>query len=853
MSTVSTQGTRSLVTRFNERTAEDVERVIESVKNSIAPVWPLRDFVAVNPYGGLADQKFLDARARLQALSDCETLMPVAYYQVRFKAGHFGLGELGQAIDEMVEDRIPGAESLNANAIFKLLECEQSQGAKRSEAAERLRLTSELYDRFTGANWTTTIQEEISKYCSAHYDEGQATWESPYKHLPLYQAWRSIAQHDRNIEFLGLSGFRDFVAELPHTPTAAIFVLLTQADVPQHLWADYLLCVALSLPGWSAWTKYKTEESRKKGFENPDFTALLAIRLAYDVAVSEQFDFAADRSTASFSKPENSDFWGEALLGLTLLRANEIGFRERVLEGIHSGFNSGDQDSGPVSEGVNGSNLPTRKLAQMVFCIDVRSERIRRNIERTSKQIETFGFAGFFGLPFEFVRIGDEEGTSQLPVLLEPKFRVYEEVRSYCEISHSQSTKGLRSRIRTMRHLWKSFQTSAVSCFAFVETNGLLYIKNFVDRMRRRATKSPQRDGMDADVLDKGPAFDRLKEQGITESEQIELAESILRGVGITKDFAKLVVLCGHGSSTENNPLQAGLDCGACGGHSGEANARFAAMLLNRQYVRSGLAERGIEIPENTHFLAGLHNTTTDEITFFDLEFVPEASQGFITELKANTSAASEKNRSERLKVLPGSDGKSLIQRSLDWSEVRPEWGLTGNAAFVIGPRELTKSFSLQGEAFLHSYDYQGDDEGALLEQIMTAPLVVANWINMQYFASTVDQKHFGSGTKTIHNVVGKFGILSGNGGDLTTGLPWESVHNGEQYQHDPMRLLTVIEAPRKWIEQILSAHQNVRELVVNGWLNLVVIDDQEFYRFTENSEWQQLQVGLPAKGLHSA
>ena len=224
MSTAFTQRSSSLASRFTESNAEKVEQVIESVKNSISPVWPLRDFVAVNPYGGFADQKFLDTRARLQALSDCEMLMPVAYYRDRFDAGHFGMAELGQAVDEMVEDGIPGAESLNANAIYRMLETEAGQVAKGEEADERLRLTSDFYDLFAGTSWTTKIKEEISKHCSAHYDEGQATWSSPYKHLPLYQAWRAMAQQDRNVEFMGLSGFRNFVAELPHTPTAAIFV-----------------------------------------------------------------------------------------------------------------------------------------------------------------------------------------------------------------------------------------------------------------------------------------------------------------------------------------------------------------------------------------------------------------------------------------------------------------------------------------------------------------------------------------------------------------------------------------------------------------------------------------------------
>lgn len=852
MSTSYTQRTKSLASRFTKTNAEQVDRVTQSVQDTIAPVWPLRDFVAVNPYGGMAHQKFLDARERLRAVSECEPLMQLSYYQARFKDGHIGLAELGQAVDEMVEDRIPGAESLNANAIYKLLDSDSAEIPSTENTSPRLRLTSQLYDRFAGTNWSETITEEIGKHCSAHYDEGLASWASPYKDLPLYQAWRAAAQLDRNVEILGLAGFRKFVSELPHTPSAAVFVLLTQAKIPQHLWTDYLLCVALSLPGWSAWAKYKTEESKKKGFENPEFTALLAIRLAYDVAISERFGFAVDHSDIVSSNVEHREFSSEALIGMTLMRANEIGFRAKLLGGIHTGNRTSFADQHAPASRSKG--LRNRKFAQMVFCIDVRSERIRRNLERTSEEIETFGFAGFFGLPIEFVRIGDQEGTSQLPVLLDPKFKVYEDVRCDSELIDSNPTRTRRARVRNMRHLWKRFQTSTVSCFAFVETNGLLYTKKFVDRLLGRANVSAQRDGVRAaDAAQTGPGLRGLSQQGIGTSQQVDLAESILRGIGITEDFAKLVVLCGHGAATENNPLHAGLDCGACAGHSGEANARFAAMLLNQGFVRDELATRGISVPKDTHFLPGLHNTTTDEIKFFDLDLVPDGSAGFVAELQGNTQVASEETRSERLAVLPGESEKSLFDRSLDWSEIRPEWGLTGNAAFVIGPRELTKSFSLHGESFLHSYDHRRDPDGKLLEQIMTAPLVVANWINMQYFASTVDPKHFGSGTKTIHNVVGKFGVLSGNGGDLTTGLPWESIHDGEKYQHEPMRLLTVIEAPRESVDRILNAHKNVCDLVVNGWVNLVVFDAGNFYRFTESNEWRQLQVGIPHQSLQMA
>jgi uncharacterized protein YbcC (UPF0753/DUF2309 family) len=322
------------------------------------------------------------------------------------------------------------------------------------------------------------------------------------------------------------------------------------------------------------------------------------------------------------------------------------------------------------------------------------------------------------------------------------------------------------------------------------------------------------------------------------------MAESILRGIGIVADFGRLVVFCGHGSQTENNPLKAGLDCGACGGHSGEANARLAAKLLNQKYIRQALAERGIEIPDDTQFVAALHNTTTDELEFFDTHEVPKSHRGDLEELDTLAQSASKQTSKERLSVLPGRKIDDLVRRSRDWSEVRPEWGLAGNAAFIAAPRELTESMSLDGRAFLHSYDYHNDPEFAVLEQIMTAPMVVANWINMQYYASTVDPIHFGSGNKTVHNVVGRFGIFSGNGGDLMTGLPWQSIHDGQRYQHHPLRLLAVIAAPRAAIESVIAQHEGVASMLTNGWLQLIAIEDGDYYRFTEQEKWEEIATG---------
>jgi uncharacterized protein YbcC (UPF0753/DUF2309 family) len=830
------------------------------VAKTVAPVWPLADYVAVNPYRGLAGKEFLAAREHMQGFSDCELLMSVEYYHQRFKEGHFGRVELESAIDEMVEDGVEGAELLSGHGLERILKGWRPDGgdavsADWSREAARLQSISAAYDRLTGASWTSRITEEIGKHCAGHYDRGQAVWQSPWGEQSLYAAWRSAMRYDRRMEVLGLGSVRPIVSELPNSPEAAVAEMLQASGVPAQFWQQYLLCLAYELPGWSAWTQYQTAwieagEARAGEDHGGDLVGLLAMRLAYDVALSKQFGFSekftdtlesylSDAGTAASGGLEASE---NAVLRYALLRANEHGFRNRLiaqLEASYARCRDADAASGPGRSRVAGP----RKLAQMAFCIDVRSERIRRHLESVNEQIATIGFAGFFGLPFAYQRLGESSDNNQLPVLVQPQFKVVETIRD--DTADQQAAVIVRRGVvRTLRKAWKNFQTSSVSAFAFVEATGIFFGLKLLQRTAfgRARSADPSCDGVPKDQRSRlGPDLAALESQGLTLDRQAELAFSILRGMGLRQDFARLVVFCGHRSQTENNPLAAGLDCGACGGHSGEPNARLAAQLLNSPEVRTRLLEKGIELPAEVHFLAGVHNTTTDEISFFDLDLVPPSHRNDLEELRKAANTAANLTRSERLPMLAAKHTSDPFRRALDWSELRPEWGLTGNAAFIVAPRSLTESIDLGGRAFLHSYDHRSDPEGKVLEGILTAPMVVGSWINLQYYASTVDPRHFGSGSKTIHNVVGRFGAYSGNGGDLTTGLPWESVHDGARYQHDPVRLHCVIAAPRNQIAAILHRHGSVADLAVNGWIQLVACDDGEFFRFTPQRTWQPL------------
>ncbi len=319
-------------------------------------------------------------------------------------------------------------------------------------------------------------------------------------------------------------------------------------------------------------------------------------------------------------------------------------------------------------------------------------------------------------------------------------------------------------------------------------------------------------------------------------AQKVDLAECILQAMGLRGPVPALLVLLGHGSQSANNPQAAGLDCGACCGQSGEINTRLLAGLLNEVEVRAELCKRGHDLPAHCHVLAGLHNTSTDEVQVFAHEAVPTTLQPSWQRLRQALDEAAVRVRRERAAKLglapvqeqPGKLLDLLRRRARDWAQTRPEWGLAGNAAFIAAPRSRTRGVDLQGRAFLHDYDWQQDGEGCLLELIMTAPMVVAHWINLQYFTSTTDNLRFGSGNKLLHNVVGgHIGVFEGNGGDLRIGLARQSLHDGRQWMHRPLRLHVVIDAPQAMIDRVIAAHAVVRDLVHNGWLHLLRLDGQ--------------------------
>lgn len=426
----------------------------------------------------------------------------------------------------------------------------------------------------------------------------------------------------------------------------------------------------------------------------------------------------------------------------------------------------------------------------------------RRALEAQDAGIETLGFAGFFGLPFAHAPHASDVIENRLPVLLTPAMAATSRADEAAE-------RGSRIAARATR-AWGRFRQAAVSSFAFVEAAGPAYgWKLATDALGRPGKAAP---ATPAPRLDPAPSA----------ADKAKTAAAVLKAMSLTQGLAPVVLLIGHGAQLRNNPHESAYRCGACGGHTGEVSARLLASLLNDPEGRAGLPAEGVEVPADTVFVAGLHDTTTDAVTLYDAEALPPAD---LARVQGWLAAAGAQTRAERALRLPRATADTVAARALDWAEVRPEWGLAGCAAFIAAPRAATAGADLGGRAFLHSYDWRADAGFATLELILTAPVVVASWISLQYYGSTVAPDVFGGGNKLLHNVTGGIGVVEGNGGRLRAGLPWQAEHDGAEPAHEPLRLSVLIEAPRDAIADILARHPAVQALFDNGWLHLLALD----------------------------
>lgn len=778
--------------------------IVFRVCRRIPPLWDLSNYVAVNPFLGFSTVDWQATAAELLHTLDADLLPPGEYYQSAWNSGTLNHAHLAAAAEqhgydaEYLADLLAGTNAIPVRPY-----------AGTSTLAER-------HDRACGSHWNQSVHASICRWCAIWATGGGAAWTlSPTQ--GLYASWRAAAQVDQSLEIAGLRGWRRWIKDLPACPNAAIDAMLTRVSAHVDDKEAYLYRLLGGVYGWASFLRRDTWSSAEDAAGM--LGELLAVRLCADVAVHELAPASAKQVHAR---------------SLPVIQDQRI--RAAFQDALEDGYVSSLLRKLKVHE-----RPVHRPEVQAAFCIDVRSELLRRNLEAQSETIETIGFAGFFGIFLDW-RTGDTH-SARCPVLLKPSFPVCGQDVSR-EGAFAKAAKGL--------------QGAPSAAFSFVELLGLSYgIHLAKDALARQPAT------LNADAVVQFVMAPAGVENGVGLQARADIAASILRNMGLRERFARLILLCGHEGHSANNPHAASLDCGACGGHSGAINARVAAALLNDPAVRDGLWQRGLGVPSDTRFLAGVHDTATDEVHLLDVDLLPLSHKQDLVRLRGWLESAGVGTRQERAHPL-GFEGladeplrKQLLRRSRDWSETRPEWGLAKNAAFIAARRQRSRGVNLEGRAFLHDYDWRNDTDNAILGLILSAPMVVASWINLQYFASTVDNDRFGAGNKTLHNRVDTLGVVIGNGGDLRTGLPLQSVQAADgRWYHEPLRLQVVVEAPLEKISEVLNTCDGARDLVENGWVRLFALDPDSntFHRWVPGRGWVlfQAEEGLgmtPAEG----
>ncbi|WP_304062980.1 DUF2309 domain-containing protein [Pedobacter glucosidilyticus] len=742
---------------------------INKASEVIGKTWPLYSFVTSNPLSGFEKSNFLSAIQQATKYWGGYALPEASVFEDAWKNGE---------INQTILTALLVEKDFNKQPEFYLQQMAEQSHEK-------------------GKNANHDVDSMMCKWLAAFLDEGFAEWEMPYKSDGFFTAWRKLAKYDKELNHTR--------KDIPKDATSTLELILKDYDEKDQL--EIFKYHIAALPGWTGFIKHRVQGNTAWQQKYPISLAdYLAVRLWITKSKDSEL-----LPLASTKQQQNTDLE----LKYIWLKAWEQSWQQQLSKTLKPSLTLG--------------SIATKKLsdAQFVFCIDTRSELMRRHLEAKGNY-ETFGYAGFFGIAMDYKNPENGLVRKSCPPIVNSAYQVTEIAQKGKELKLSTYLKQAEET-KFSNYFLKRLKNMLPSAFGFVEISGLLYGVSLTARTifpaylnRIKKQHKPNHEHICETSIH--AYADEHTELGIPISEKAAIVKSAFDLLG-WKEFAPLVIFTGHGSQSANNPFASSLDCGACAASPGRHNARMLAKIANQNAVRIYLKEvYEIEIPDDTFFMGAEHNTATDEITLFDSQ-APESHQQLIQKLKSDLKQVQLSAAKERL----GTDKdavKLALKKSNNWAETRPEWGLARNAAFIVGPRNLTKNLHLGGRCFLHSYDWETDSEGKALESIMQGPMVVGQWINNHYYFSTVNNDQFGGGSKITQNVIGKFGVVQGNGGDLKIGIPLQSVKASDQKNyHQPLRLSVVIQAPTAWIVDIIERNEHIKTLLHHEWIYLMVMD----------------------------
>lgn len=753
--------------------------------------------------------------------------------------------------------------------------------ADHRSAAGVLRMRDLLLS-VTGEDPDELVNEVLVGFCAAWLDQGYAQWSLPDQEDGFLAAFCGLFRTP-------VTGARRWLRELPAaleplrsgevTPAASILASLKAFGITRDDRRTWLRQSLLALRGWAGML-WQTETRPDRVFRaSPAGTLVqfLAIRLILDqLATTEvirrqlgtelSISGATARLLPQFRRSRrHSTVRHEAFVLLQLAQIHGWGPTELAsltseqwlaLQQEVRGFDSFERrrifhlafERRLLHQALDAVHIraarphikPPRPKFQVITCIDAREESLRRHLEEVCPDVETFGNAGFFCVPIYYRGAAEATWTALCPVVVTPKNWIVEDVVYALEDSHrhravarrilGRASQGIDSGSRSS--LTGALVTAILGPLATVPLLGRILFPRFtarVNRTARRIVAPPAVTRLRLERPEGTPAGPHDEGIGFTLSEMVSVSERSLRDIGLVTDFASIVLILGHGSVCLNNPHESAYHCGACSGNPGGANARALAAMLNDHRVRRQLECRGILIPEETWFIGGLHNTATEEITFFDLELLPSSHVAHLRSLRSLLTTVLERNAHERCRRfesasldLPAAEAlRHVRERAEDLAQTRPEYGNCTNAMCFVGRRSRVRGLFLDRRSFLMSYDAALDSpDSAVLARILAAVIPVCEGINLLYTLSAIDNHGWGSGTKLPHNITSLLGVMDGAASDLRPGLPWQGVDI-----HEPVRLLFVIESTPEALLQIMDRNSSIASICRNGWAQLAVLD----------------------------
>ncbi len=933
---------------------------LNAVKDTIPHYWPIGAFIHHNPLKGFEHLHFKEGLKKAQSIYGGRVYMEPEYYIARYHNGKITDKHLDNNIQKMLLDAALDAsvedvkqfmlkvsphwesyknyeELKKANideALHTHLEKESIYLDQKAWLASLTKSMTfyEIHDALFGTSEKELIEKDVIEFVARFLDDAQTT----------------LSMADRD---LGMFNTFKLYEDIEHEGDAQSYVEKMLEELKVKDIEQYFLTHILKLHGWAGFIKYRSEDKEYYSQQVHPSTLMdyMAVRLHFERKYTQEahinnFDTlnaymqtntpytilkllqCKGKLTGTYNDAMEEHKGYDAILDAYI--KEEINLQSLQIQLAKEAFGTSDmslidfatfaktikQEEGYVwlksledsyiekyvDEFVTPHNYTQNPpLASAVFCLDVRSEVIRRNIEAKG-DYKTYGAGGFLGIPINFVEFDKPNTLALAPAIVKPQNIVFEiPVEEHEEYNKKKSVNKVTKKVLS------DLKNNPYTPYIMVEAIGWIFgiklfgktffpkkteklfynlkpkkpkttytldklsseeIEKYVKKLHINIINEVLTTDSDAslnegqvELLWRHLVFDeelgikieteliaklkqayhinhedymlqkeKLEKVGFTLEEQADYLENLLKMIGLVENFPRFVTIVGHGSISDNNPFESALDCGACGGSISLPNTRALCMIGNKTQVREILAQKGIIIPEETKFMPALHTTTTDEISFYDTDMLTQEEQEIFQQIQQDFKEASLHSREERVEVLPNAQTQEdLFIKTMDWSEPRPEWGLAGNMGAFAGPRDSIRHVSFHNRLFMHSYDWRIDNDNAdILTRIFDGPLVVGEWINLEHYFSTVDNEKYGAGSKVYHNVVAKVGVYNGNYSDLKIGLPTQSVLTEGEAYHEPVRLLTFMEAP---LEKVGKAVENslAQPFILNEWIRPVIIDKE--------------------------